>query len=177
MNQDQLDKQAATLFQEMDLIDRESGLRLDRNGRWHHEGVEVTHEGLHRAVTRWLAYDAEAARFIIRVSDDFWAWVDVDDAPFQAHLLTLTEQGLLLRLSDQRELLWDGAEILLGEDNAWYITIGDPPLEARLSRPSLATLAERLEEDPDDEDRLWLTLPGGRTVGFTPRPAPDSAPR
>lgn len=164
-----LEQQAETLFKEMDPVDRESGLRLDRDGKWHHQGVPVTHERLHRALTKWLDRDPGADRFVIRVGPEFWAWVDVDDAPYQAYLQAVTEEGLVLRLSDERVLVWTGRHIAIGADDAWYITVGDPPLEARLSRGSLSALAEHLEEDPADPEVLRLELPGGQRVAFTPR--------
>ncbi len=167
---DPLETQAETLFKEMDPTKRESGLRLDRDGRWHHQGVPVTHERLHRALTRWLTRDPGAERFVIRVGPDFWAWVDVDDAPYQAHLQTVTDQGLVLSLSDERLVVWSGTAIGVGADDAWYVEVGDPPMEARLSRGAMSTLAEYLEEDPDDEDAVRLALPGGRFVGFRTRP-------
>ncbi len=148
--------QAEALFKDVDPDRRESGLRLDRHGRWHHRGIPVTHERLHRALTRWLTRRPGQARHIIRVADDFWAWVEVEDAPYQAHLRAVLPDGLHLELSDEREVTWRDVTIAIGADDAWYVTLeprpDEAPPEARLARGAMAMLAEYLEET-DEADR------------------------
>jgi hypothetical protein len=195
--------QAAALLDEVDPVQRESGLVLDRYGRWHHQGVPVSHERLHRALTRWLTRRPGEARHNIQVSPEFWAWVDVEDAPYVAHLRELLSDGLRLELSDGREVVWRGERIAVGEDDAWYIRLaprpGEASLEARLSRGAMGSLAEHLEEtgttreagaetrepaprngDPPQDPGsvpgdVSLRLPSGRRVGFTPREAEDQS--
>jgi hypothetical protein len=181
---DPLAAQAQALLEDVDPERRESGLWLDRHGRWHHGGIPVTHERLHRALTRWLTRRPGQARHIIRVSDDFWAWVDVEDAPYQAHLREVRSDGLHLELSDEREVTWRGETIAVGADDAWYVTLeprpDEAPPEARLARGAMATLAEYLEEtdeanasDETDEAGEAPEAPEAR-AGAT-GPAPDAA--
>jgi hypothetical protein len=158
------------LFKELDPDTRESGLRLDRSGQWHHEGVPVAHARLHRALTRWLERDPETGRFRLRVGPDWWAWVDVEDAPYQAQLLAVDEAGLHLRLSDERKLTFAGEALLVGGDDAWYVPLDEPGLEARLARGAMSSLAEHLQEAPETELGVCLALPGPRRVDFAPRP-------
>lgn len=157
------------LLKEIDPATRESGLRLDRNGQWHHEGTPVTHARLHRALTRWLERDPESGRFRLRVGPEWWAWVEVEDAPYQAQLLGADASGLHLRLSDDREVRFTGAHLLVGPDDAWYARIGEPDLMARLSRGAVAELAEHLVEDAAAPLGVTLVLPGDRRVGFVAR--------
>jgi hypothetical protein len=153
-------------LKDLDPETRESGLFLDQHGRWHHEGTPVTHERLHRALTRWLERDPDTGRFRIRLGPDWWAWVEVEDAPFQAHLTGLTGEGLLIRLSSDRELVFSGPSLLIGANDAWYLPLGEPGLVARLSRGAMVALADHLVEDPQEPLGVALVLSSGRRVGF-----------
>ena len=51
-------------------LDRESGLRLDREVRWWHEGHVVEHEGVARAFHRWLDRLDDEGRYVLRLDDD-----------------------------------------------------------------------------------------------------------
>ena len=151
-------------------MDRESGLRLDRNGRWHHQGVAVTHERLARALSRWLDRDDESGRFVLRVSDDFWAYVEVEDAPYQAALTDLAPGGgLALLLSDGTQQTFTGPAIRVGADDAWYVPVKDGRFEARLGRGAMVHLADYLEEDAAEPEGVVLVLPQGLHIRFAPR--------
>lgn len=169
-------KAAEVLLKGMDPERRESGLRLDRNGVWHHEGVAVTHERLARALSRWLDRHPDSDRFVLRPTPEFWAWVDVEDAPFQATLTGVTpDGGLGLLLSDGSEEIFRGPSIAVGADDAWYVRVRDSRFEARLGRGAMVHLADYLVEDApagdgrDDDDRVSLHLPGGLRIPFEPR--------
>jgi hypothetical protein len=166
-------KAAEVLLRGMDPEHRESGLRMDRHGVWHHEGVAVTHERLARALSRWLDHHPDSPRFVLRPSADFWAWVDVEDAPFQATLTELTaDGGLRLLLSDGAEELFTGPCIFVGDDDAWYVPVRDGTFEARLGRGAMAHLADHLEPDDETDSGVALHLPSGRRIGFTRRRRP-----
>lgn len=167
-------KAAEVLLKGMDPERRESGLRLDRNGVWHHEGVAVTHERLSRALSRWLDHHPDSERFVLRPTPEFWAWVDVEDAPFQATLQELSpEGGLVLLLSDGSEEIFGGPSIAVGEDDAWYVGVRGGGFEARLARGAMVHLADYLEEDDNGDDSadamVVLQLPGGGRITFEPR--------
>ncbi len=165
-------KAAEVLLKGMDPERRESGLRLDRSGVWHHEDTPVTHERLARALTRWLDHHPDSPRFVLRPTPEFWAWVDVEDAPFQASLMDLAEDGSLnLLLSDGAEETFGGPSIAVGDDDAWYVTVRDGTFEARLSRGAMVHLADYVQEDSDADDGVALHLPGGRRMEFTKRSA------
>jgi hypothetical protein len=164
-------KAAQVLLKGMDPDTRESGLRLDRNGVWHHEDVAVTHERLATALTGWLDRDPDSERYVLRPTPEFWAWVDVEDAPFQAVLTGLTDRGeLALLLSDGSEEIFAGPSIAVGADDAWYVTVRDGTCEARLGRGAMNQLADYLTEDDDADEGVALQLPADRRITFSTRP-------
>jgi hypothetical protein len=171
MSDDHLGPKAAqVLLRGMDPDSRESGLRLDRHGVWHHEGVPVTHERLARALSRWLDRHPDSDRYVLRPSPELWAWVDVEDAPFQATLTGLTSDGgLCLMVSDGTEEVFNGPSIAVGIDDAWYVPVRDGAFEARLGRGAMTHLADHLVEDDDAEEGVALHLPGGRRITFVKR--------
>ena len=64
---------------------RRSGIRVDREGRFIHEGAEVTHEGFKRALFRWLdRLPAPDGRYVLRLDERRFAYLDVDDTPLVA---------------------------------------------------------------------------------------------
>lgn len=171
MSDDHLGPKAAqVLLKGMDPDSRESGLRLDRHGVWHHEDVPVTHERLARALFRWLDRHPDSERYVLRPSPEFWAWVDVEDAPFQATLTGLTDQGgLCLLLSDGSEEIFDGLSIAVGADDAWYVPVRSGTFEARLGRGAMIHLADHLVQDDTADQGVALRLPGGHRITFSKR--------
>ena len=75
------DEQAAWLEQI-----RRSGIGVDREGRFVHEGAEVTHEGLKRALFRWLdRLPPPDGRYVLRLDERRFAYLDdVADTPLVA---------------------------------------------------------------------------------------------
>ncbi|MBI2877480.1 MAG: DUF1285 domain-containing protein [Candidatus Tectomicrobia bacterium] len=55
--------------------------RIDREGNWYHEGVEVTHRRIYLYLYRLLQQEKESGRFFIQNEEGRWS-VEVEDAPF-----------------------------------------------------------------------------------------------
>lgn len=81
---------------------RAIGLRLDRDGQFWHQGERVAHPRLRQALLRWLDV-RDDGRDLVRLDEQRYAYVDVDDA----HLRVTAA-----RWRDDRLWLWldDGAE-------------------------------------------------------------------
>jgi hypothetical protein len=136
---------------------RRSGIRIDREGRFIHEGAEVTHEGLRRALFRWLdRLPPPDGRYILRLDAKRLAYLDVDDTPLVARAARIDAAGAIwLALSDGAEealdpktLTVDGAGVL----RAW---VRGGRLEARLTTSSVAVLGDRLTEQ-DGRITIWI---------------------
>ena len=81
---------------------RQSGIRLDADGRFWHEGGEVTHGGLRAALWRWLDRNPDG-RWVLRLDERRFVYLDVDDAPFVVRSARWEGERAIVRLSDDSE--------------------------------------------------------------------------
>src|SRR5438552_7132551 len=81
---------------------RRSGIRLDAEGRFWHEGQEVTHHGLRAAFWRWLDRNPDG-RWVLRLDERRFIYLDVEDAPFVVRSLRWEGGRAIAHLSDDGE--------------------------------------------------------------------------
>jgi len=143
---------------------RQSGIRIDREGEFQHEGAPVLHEGLRQALFRWLDRLPDG-RVVLRLDDRRFAYVNVDDTPLVARGARLDGDRVLLPLSDGAEealapdtLTIDGAGVL-------RCAARGGKLEARLSTAAAAALADAI----DDSAQVPALVLGGRRFPLRPR--------
>ena len=143
---------------------RQSGIRIDREGEFQHEGAPVLHEGLRQALFRWLDRLPDG-RVVLRLDDRRFAYVNVDDTPLVARGARLDGDRVLLTLSDGAEealapdtLTIDGAGVL-------RCAARGGKLEARLSTAAAAALADAI----DDSAQVPALVLGGRRFPLRPR--------
>src|SRR5690606_21806374 len=98
-----------------------SGIRLDSEGQFWHDGQRVTHPGILRAWHRGLER-APDGRYLIRFGHD-WAYVRVDDAPFFVLRATPEEKDIRLRLSNETEDILQGPTLGLSPDGVLYCKV------------------------------------------------------
>ncbi len=124
-----------------------SGLRIDNEGRFLHEGEPIEHERLAAALHKNL-HRAPDGRFATRLGTD-WAYVAVDDVAFFVRSLAVDEAAGELRaeLLDGRALNLDPDELSIGHNDALYVKLPGGE-RARLSRAAQLSLSDRLQEEP-----------------------------
>jgi hypothetical protein len=149
---------------------RRSGIRVDREGRFVHEGAEVTHEGLRRALFRWLdRLPPPDGRYILRLDERRFAYLDVDDTPLVARAARVDPAGAIwLALSDGAEEKLDPATLTSDTAGVLRAWVRDGRLEARLGTSAVAALGDHLTETADGLPALRLA---GRTTRIAPREA------
>ena len=144
---------------------RRSGIRVDREGRFIHEGEEVRHEGLRRALFRWLDTEPDG-RVVLRLDARRFAYVDVDDTPLVARAARHVSDGggdrVLLALTDGSEEPLDPSTLTVDDAGVLRARVRGGKLEARLATAAVAALADRLSEEAPG--RWTLALAGGRRV-------------
>jgi hypothetical protein len=123
---------------------RQSGIRLDADGRFWHEGAEVTHHGLRAAFWRWLDRNPDG-RWVLRLDANRFVYLDVDDAPYVVRSARWEGERAMLRLSDDSDEELDYASLHLRAGGQPYCTVkGRFP--ARVSTLAWNTLGERIED-------------------------------
>jgi|SRR6185312_12132578 len=123
---------------------RRSGIRVDREGRFIHEGGEVTHEGFKRALFRWLdRLPPPDNRYILRLDERRYAYLDVDDTPLVARAARLDADGSAwLALSDGTDERLDPETLTADAEGIVRARVRGGRLEARLSTSALAAIAD-----------------------------------
>ena len=121
--------------------------RIDREGTWRHEGVEVTHPAVLRNLYANLRAEGEAHHLEagpLRVP------VQVDDAPFVVvRAAAEAASGTIeIHLSDGSQEVLDTATLVLDRRGIPYCLVKRGAFRARLSIAAWLQLAERIEADP-----------------------------
>lgn len=151
---------------------RRSGISVDREGRFIHEGAEVTHEGLKRALFRWLdRLPPPDGRYVLRLDDRRFAYVDVDDTPLVARAARIDAAGrVFLALSDGSEEPLTPDTLTIDDAGVLYAWVRGGKLEARLATSAAAALADLLSEG-DGHPQLPQLRFAGRSYVLRPRSA------
>ena len=143
---------------------RQSGIRVDREGRFMHEGAEVTHEGLRRALFRWLDRNDDG-RYVLRLDERRFAYLDVDDTPLVVRAARVDPAGgILLALSDGAEEPLDPATLTVDDAGTLRAWVRGGRLEARMASSAVAALGDLIFDDD--------TGPSLRVGDATVRPRP-----
>ena len=143
---------------------RRSGIRIDRDGEFQHEGAPVRHEGLRQALFRWLDR-GEDGRTILRLDERRFAYVDVEDTPLVARSARRDGEVIHLGLSDGSEEALDPATLDLDAAGIMRCRVRGGRLEARLASSAALIVADCVEGDPS---RPVLRL-GGRAFPLSRR--------
>ncbi len=154
---------AATL----QLLREQSGLRLDREGRfWHRGGLvehartnAVLHQGIHRAPD---------GRWATRIGKD-WGYLDVEDAAFWVRRIEPQGEILRAQLASGEWVDVDPSTLASGADDALYARVRGE--RARLTRAAQVSLSEHLHELAGGGFALRLGTSEYR-IGRDPGPEP-----
>jgi hypothetical protein len=141
----------------------QSGLRLDKEGRFWHRGAlvehartfAVLHQGIHRAPD---------GRWATRIGKD-WAYVEVEDTALWVRRIEPSGTSLRAELLSGEWVEIDPATLASGANDVLYVRIGGE--RARLTRDAQLSLSDHLQQD---KDGFFLQLgdkrfPIGRDTG------------
>ncbi len=123
---------------------RQSGIRLDGDGRFWHEGAEVTHHGMRAAFWRWLDRNHDG-RWVLRLDDKRFVYLDVDDVPYVVRSARWQGDRAMVRLSDDSEEELDYGSVHLRGERA-YCSVKQGRFDARIATLAWHTLAERIDD-------------------------------
>jgi hypothetical protein len=139
---------------------RRSGIRIDREGELIHEGEPFRHEGLRRALFRWLDR-LDDGRYVLRLDERRFAYLDVEDTPLVVRALRVDDAGggvgglgagaeavVTLQLSDGAEERLEPRTLTVDDAGILRCWVRGGRLEARLATSAAAAIADRITETP-----------------------------
>jgi hypothetical protein len=148
----------------------QSGLRLDKEGRfWHRGGLvehartqAVLHQGVHRAPD---------GRWATRIGKE-WGYLDVEDAALWIRRIDPAGERLHAQLASGDWVDVDPSTLAAGADDALYARVRGE--RARLTRAAQLSLSDHLREQGG---RFFLDLDGERfPIGRDQGPEPVRRP-
>jgi len=146
---------------------RKSGLRLDSDAVFWHDGRPLEHARIVAALHEGIDRHPESGEYIVRVGRE-WAYLEVEDTPLVVRGLETHEGFRRLRLSDGTLEPLDGKTLSLGEGDLLYTRARGGTMPARFSRIAFQSLAHDLELDAAgraffrDDAGVRHELPRGR---------------
>jgi hypothetical protein len=130
-------------------------LRIDKDGRWFHEGVEIVRADIRNFFSQHLVRSDDGS-YWVKIGNDMCP-VTVEDAPFVvARVMKKPDRGLELLLNDGRAEPLEVGTLTISRSNVPYCRLSDG-LEARFSRPAYYQLAAFIEYD-ETGDSYQLVL-------------------
>jgi hypothetical protein len=124
---------------------RQTGIRLDREGRFWHEGGEITHQRFRKTLLRWLDILPDG-RPILRLDDDRYAYVDVDDAHLIVTGARWQDDRAYVSINDGSEEELEYETLSQAADHTLYCRVRGKRLLARVATQAYYSLADRIEE-------------------------------
>lgn len=135
---------------------RESTIRLDREGRFWHDGARFEHAALEAAMHGWIARHPDDGRYVLTNGWD-WTYFEVEDVPYFVRASRVDGDVVTLALSDGTEEQLDPAGLRSGGQGALYARVKGGAFEARFDRHAQMALAPLVVEGDDGEPRLSVS--------------------
>jgi len=120
----------------------DSGLVLDRQGVWYHDGERITHPRIVEAFNAGLV-PTDDGRFQLHIGND-WAYVTVEGPAYAVTGVDPGPRTLGLRLSDRTTEALDPATVVLDAEGVLSAGVKGGRARARFSRDAQFALAQLL---------------------------------
>lgn len=143
----------------------ESRMRIAADGKWYHDGSEITRSAMVRAFSGLLTRDADGQHWLVTPFEKLA--IEVEDAAFIATDCALREGDLAFRLNTDELVVAGPGHALRAEGErdapALYLHVRRC-CEARLNRSTYEQLAQIALARGDD----WTVTSGGETWSLIP---------
>lgn len=153
---------------------RESTIKLDKYGRFSHDGEPFQRDDMTIAFSRWIQRHPENGRYILSNGYD-WTYFTVEDTPFFVVGVRVCGEGqnqhVQVRLSDGSHESLAMETLTRSEDGGLYCLVKEGSFEAAFQRTALHQLAAFLREG--DAGQVLISF-GDRTFLVQNRHAPGS---
>ncbi len=123
----------------------DSGIRLDRQGRWWHDGELIEHPRIIEAFNVGLS-PTDDGRFRLEFGND-WCFVEVEDAAYTVLAVDVTkDERLSVRLSDRTAEHLDVSTLQLDAEGVLCCRVKKGKAKALFSREAQFSFGSLLEE-------------------------------
>lgn len=146
---------------------RRTNIRLDREGRFWHQGGEITHPGLKRALLRWMDR-LDDGRPVLRLDEQRYAYVEVEGTPLLVVAARWDGDRAFVTSNDGSEEELGYSSLSADSDNALYCRVRHGRLEARVSTSAYYVLAENIVP-LDPQETGFVLRARGQTFPIAPR--------
>lgn len=134
----------------------DSEMRIAADGKWYHQGGEITRPAMIRAFSSLLLRDADGRHYLVTPQQKLA--IDVEDAPFIAVELQNTgereDRTLAFRLNSDDLVVAGPQHMIELRDGLPYLHVR-AGLWAKLARPVYYELAELALTESPDAARIW----------------------
>ena len=118
---------------------------INKEGKWFHEGVEITHERTLELFSRSIVKDP-AGGYLLQVGAER-AKIEVEDTPYIVRSVEFNNGSVMLELNDKSSETLDPGSLQVGQKNVLYCRVKSGEFPARFLRPAYYQLMTRLEQD------------------------------
>ena len=124
----------------------DSGIRLDRELRWWHDGEAVEHLKIVEAFNTGLS-PTDDGRFRLEVGND-WCFVSVEDSAYAVLAIDVVEADIWLRLSHRTGEKLDPSTLSIDASGVLFCRVMERRAKARFGRDAQFELGSLLEPSP-----------------------------
>jgi len=118
---------------------------LDKEGKWFHQGVEITHERTLEVFSRSVI-KAPGRGYLLAIGPER-ARIKVEDTPYMVRSVELKDGSASVLLNDRTIEPLDPASLKMGKDNVLYCCVKSGQFPARFLRPAYYQIMTCLDQD------------------------------
>jgi len=118
---------------------------LDKEGRWFHQGEEITHQKTIELFSRSIVKDPSGG-YRLQIGKE-WAKIQVEDTPYMVRSVELCKDQIKLILNDNSSETLDPRTLRIGKDNVLYCSVKSGKYPARFLRPAYYQIMQLLDQD------------------------------
>ncbi len=118
-------------------------IKIDKNGVWFYNGMEMTRKDIVKLFYDHLKRD-ESGEYIIELDDDR-SVIEVKDVPYVVKAVHKKDKYMEILLNDSTIEKLDPSTLRVGIENVLYCSVRNGKFEARFSRPAYYQIAEFIE--------------------------------
>lgn len=147
-----------------DLVESQASEKifLDKEGRWFHEGVEITHPLTVELFSRSVVKDPSAG-YRLQIGRE-WAKIKIEDTPYMIKTVEIQSNQVLILLNDKSVEKLEPDTLWIGKNNVLYCRVKNGEYPARFLRPAYYQLMQALKEK---DNKFYLEI-GNQRIFLEP---------